>query len=110
GKITPAPDGHDPPGLGSHTRFGKYWTPIPVAAAVGEIVIVPPMSGRSVARPVSEFAFAAGIVPMAPAFPANRVTGFPLCNCVIKENCQPSFNWFPLKGSSYNPLITNRCR
>src|SRR5437867_3178868 len=92
GKMTPEPVGQDPPGRGSQTRLGKYCTPIPVAAAVGEIVIGPPISGRSVARPVREFALAAGIAPIAPAFPAKSVTGLPLCDCVIIENCHPSFS------------------
>src|SRR6185369_10496805 len=93
GKITAEPDGHEPPGRGSQTRFGNHCTPIPLAAGVGEIVSGPVMSGRSVARPVNEFAFAAGIVaPIAAALPASNVTGFPLCDCVMNESCHPSFN------------------
>src|ERR1041384_5969017 len=93
GNTTAAPDGHEPPGRGSQTRFGNHCTPIPVAAAVGEIVTGPLMSGRSVARPVNEFAFAAGIPPgSAPAFPASNVIGLPLCDCSMNENCHPSFN------------------
>src|SRR2546423_13478859 len=93
GNTTTELDGHEPPGRGSQTRFGNHCTPIPVAAAVGEIVIGPLMSGRSVARPVNEFAFAAGIPPgNAPALPASNVIGFPLCDCSMNESCQPSFN------------------
>src|SRR5215217_8730195 len=93
GKITAAPDGHKPPGRGSQTRFGNHCTPIPLDTAVGEIVSGPVMSGRSVARPVNEFAFAAGIAPgNAPAFPASSVTGFPVCDCSMNENCHPSLN------------------
>src|SRR4026209_551055 len=92
GRTTAEPDGHEPPGRGSQTRFGNHCTQMPVAAGVGEIVIGPVMSGRSVARPVNEFAFAAGIPPAnAPALPAKNVTGLPLCDCVIIESCQPSF-------------------
>src|ERR1700752_310031 len=92
GSTTAEPDGQDPPGRGSQTRFGKYCTPMPVAAAVGEMLIGPLMSGRRVANPVNEFALAAGAAPPAPAFPANRVTGLPLCDCVISDSCHPSFN------------------
>src|SRR5690349_18944586 len=93
GRITTEPDGHEPPGRGSQTRFGNHCTPMPLAAAVGEIGIGPLTSGLSVASPVNEFAFAAGIrVPIAPALPASSVTGFPLCNWVMNESCQPSFN------------------
>src|SRR5215203_7460566 len=93
GKITAAPDGHKPPGLGSQTRFGNHCTPIPLEAAVGEIVSGPLMSGRSVARPVNEFALAAGIAaPIPPALPASSVTGFPLCDCSMNESCHPSFS------------------
>src|ERR1043165_715257 len=93
GRITTEPDGHEPPGRGSQTRFGNHCTPIPLAAAVGEIVTGPLTSGRNVASPVNEFALAAGIsVPIAPALPARSVTGFPLCDWVTNESCQPSFN------------------
>src|ERR1043166_3368183 len=93
GKITAAPDGHEPPGRGSQTTVGNHCTPIPGAAAVGEIVTGPLTSGRSVARPVNEFAFAAGIPPgSAPAFSANNVIGLPLCDCSMNENCHPSLN------------------
>src|SRR6185503_1069022 len=93
GKITAEPDGHEPPGRGSQTRFGNHCTPMPLAAAVGEIGTGPFTSGRSVARPVSELAFAASIVvPIAAALPANKVTGLPLCDCVMNESCHPSFS------------------
>src|ERR1044072_2851582 len=111
GNMTDEPDGQLPPGRGSQTLFANHCTPIPLdaGAAVGEIAIGPLMSGRSVARPVNEFAFAAGIQPgNAPTLPASSVTGFPPCDCSINESCHPSLNWLPLNGSSYNPLITNR--
>src|SRR5215510_10570483 len=93
GKIAVAPVGHEPPGRGSQTEFGNHCTPITPGAAVGEMVTGPVISGRNVARPVSELAFAAGIVvPMAPTFPANNVTGLPLCDCVISDSCHPSLN------------------
>src|SRR6476661_11297534 len=92
GRITTEPDGHEPPGRGSQTRFGNHCTPITPVAAVGEIGTAPVTSGRSVASPVSEFAFAAGAAPTAPTLPANSVTGFPLCDCVMNESCQPSFS------------------
>src|SRR6266496_876942 len=78
GRITIEPEGQEPPGRGSHTLLANHWTPITPAAAAGEMVSGPVTSGRSVARPVKELAFAAGIAPIAPAFPASRVTGFPL--------------------------------
>src|ERR1043165_5538231 len=59
GKITTALDGQLPPGRGSQTEFANHWTPMPLAAGVGSTVIGPVTSGRSVARPVNEFAFAA---------------------------------------------------
>src|SRR5262252_3802333 len=91
GRTATAPAGHEPPGRGSHTRLGNHWTPLPVAAAVGEMVMGAPKSGRSVARPVSELALAAGAPPaIAPALPASSVTGLPLCDCTIAESCQPS--------------------
>src|ERR1044071_4047553 len=93
GNTTVEPDGHEPPGRGSQTTFATHCTPIPVGAAVGEIVIGPVTSGRSVARPVNEFAFAAGIPPgNAPTLPASSVTGFPLCDCSMNENCHPSLS------------------
>src|SRR5215213_5221883 len=95
GNITTAPDGHLPPGRGSQTIGENHCTPIPLAAgaAVGEIVIGPVTSGRSVASPVKEFAFAASIPPgNAPALPASSVTGFPLCDCSMNESCHPSLN------------------
>jgi len=52
-------------------------------------VIGPVTSGRKVARPVRELALAAGIAPIAPAFPASRVTGFPVCDWVISEAASP---------------------
>src|SRR6185369_1262198 len=101
GRITAEPDGHEPPGRGSQTAFGNHCTPMPVAAAVGEIVSGPVMSGRSVARPVNEFAFAAGTPPgNALALPASSVTRLPLWDCVINEICHPSLSLLPLKGSS----------
>ena len=64
-----------------------------LAGPAGEIAIGPLMSGRSVARPVNEFAFAAGILPgNAPTFPASSVTGFPPCDCSMNESCHPSLN------------------
>src|SRR6185437_7092106 len=92
GSTTVEPVGHEPPGRGSQTRFGNHCTPIPLAAAVGEIVSGPVTSGRSVARPVNEFAFAAGTAPIAAALPASKVTGFPLCDCSMNESCHPSFS------------------
>src|SRR5215213_3012091 len=85
GKITTASDGQVPPGRGSQTLFANHCTPIPLVAgaAVGEIEIGPVTSGRSVARPVNEFAFAPFIrlpcatLPKVPALPASSVTGFP---------------------------------
>src|SRR5258708_31102645 len=101
GKIATAPAGHEPPGRGSQTRFGNHCTPLPVAAAPCPIVTEPATSGRKVASPVSELAFAEGAPPIiAPALPAKRVTGFPLCDCTIAESCQPSKSWFLLNGSS----------
>src|SRR5215218_7950469 len=91
GNTTVAPDGHEPPGRGSQTRFGNHWTPIPVGAGLGSMVTGPVTSGRSVARPVNEFAFAAGMLaPIAPTFPASNVTGFPVCDCSMNESCHPS--------------------
>src|SRR5262245_48410226 len=111
GKMATEPAGHDPPGRGSHTRFGNHCTPLPVAAAMLEIVIGAPTSGRSVARPVNELALADGAPPViAPALPAKRFTGLPLCDWTIAESCQPETSSFPWNGSSYRPLITNRCR
>src|ERR1041384_6903477 len=93
GNTTVAPDGHEPPGRGSQTRFGNHCTPIPVAAGAIVSGTGPVTSGRSVARPVNEFAFAAGIfAPIAPALPASKVTGFPVCDCSMNENCHPSLN------------------
>src|SRR6185369_13459767 len=93
GRTTVEPVGHEPPGRGSQTRFGNHCTPIPLAAAVGEIGIAPLTSGRRVARPVNEFAFAAGMLaPIAPALPASNVTGFPLCDCSMNESCHPSLS------------------
>src|SRR6266536_1038630 len=101
GKIATAPAGHEPPGRGSHTRFGNHCTPLPVAAAVCEMVIAAPTSGRKVASPVSELAFAAGAPPaMAPALPAKRVTGLPLCDCTINESCHPPIARSFLNGTS----------
>src|SRR6266542_2157692 len=100
GKTATAPAGQEPPGRGSQTKLGNHWTPIPTAAAVVEMVTGPPTSGRNVARPVNELAFAAGIVPIAPAFPANRVTGFPLCDCVTSDSCHPSTSRFLWNGNS----------
>src|SRR5881392_1042243 len=95
GRIATAPAGHEPPGRGSQTRFGNHWTPLPVAAATFEVIIGAPRSGRKVARPVSELALAAGAPPtMAPALPAKRVTGLPLCDWTIAEICQPPTSWF----------------
>src|SRR6185369_11311773 len=88
GKITTAPAGQLPPGRGSQTLFANHCTPIPLAAGVGETVIGPVTSGRSVARPVNEFAFALPIVvPIAAALPASSVTGFPPCDCSMNESC-----------------------
>src|SRR5690349_4509346 len=92
GNTTVEPEGQEPPGRGSQTRFGNHCTPIPLVAAVGEIGIGPLTSGRSVASPVNELAFAAGAAPTAPALPAKSVTGFPLCDCVTNESCQPSLS------------------
>src|SRR5262249_16883713 len=101
GRMATAPAGHEPPRPGSHTRFGNHWTPLPVAAAVGEMVIGAPRSGRNVARPVKELALADGAPPvMAAALPAKRVNGLPLCDWTIAESCQPSTNWFPWNGNS----------
>src|SRR2546423_2149222 len=111
GSIATAPAGHDPPGRGSHTRFGNHCTPLPVVAAVGEMTIGMPMSGRKVPSPVSELAFAASAPPViAPTFPANSVTGLPLCDCTIAESCQPPSALFFLNGNSYSPLKTKRWR
>src|SRR5215510_15316040 len=90
GRIATAPAGHEPPGRGSQTRFGNHWTPIPAGAGEVELVMGAPTSGRNVARPVREFAFAAGIEPIAPTFPASRLTGLPVCDWVMTESCQPS--------------------
>src|SRR5229473_6034249 len=91
GKIATAPAGHEPPGRGSQTRFGNHWTPLPVEAAACPIVTEPPTSGRRVASPVSEWAFAAGAPPaIAPALPDRRFTGFAHCDWTMAENCQPS--------------------
>src|SRR5262245_43472444 len=90
GRMATAPAGHEPAGRGSQTRFGNHWTPLPVTAAVGEMVIGAPRSGRNVARPVNELALAAGAPPSAPALPASSVTGLPLCDCTIAESCQPA--------------------
>src|ERR1044071_681120 len=100
GRTAVAPDGHVPPGRGSQTAAENHCTPIPLAtgAAVGEIVIGPVTSGRSVANPVNEFALApfirlpAAKVPNVAALPANSVTGFPPCDCSMNESCQPSLN------------------
>src|SRR5215213_1074501 len=100
GNITTAPDGHLPPGRGSQTIGENHCTPSPLAAgaAVGEIVIGPVTSGRSVASPVKEFAFALFIrlpdaaLPSVVALPASKVTGFPLCDCSMNESCHPSLN------------------
>src|SRR6266446_530593 len=101
GNIATAPAGHEPPERGSHTKFGNHWIPLPVAAAAFPIVTEPLTSGRKVASPVSELAFAAGAPPaIAPALPARRVTGFPLCDCTIAESCQPPTSWFLLNGNS----------
>src|SRR5215471_1691389 len=101
GRIATAPVGHEPPGRGSQTRLGNHCTPFPVSAAVGEIVIGVPISGRSVARPVSELALAAGAPPaIAPTLPASSVTGFPLCDWTIVESCQPEITSFLWNGSS----------
>src|SRR5437762_5389220 len=75
GKIATAPAGHEPPGRGSQTRFGNHWTPLPVTAAACPIVTGPPKSGRKVASPVSELAFAAGAPPViAPALRSEEHT------------------------------------
>src|SRR5215831_16450689 len=101
GRIATAPVGHEPPGRGSQTRLGNHCTPFPVIAAVGEIVMGAPRSGRNVARPVSELALAAGAPPViAPAFPAKSVTGLPLCDWTIVESCQPPTNSFLCHGNS----------
>src|SRR6185369_2422401 len=93
GRVTTEPVGHEPPGRGSQTEFGNHCTPIPVVAALGEIGTGPVASGRSVARPVSELAFAAGMLaPIAPTLPASKVTGFPPCDCSMNESCHPSLN------------------
>src|SRR5262249_32273980 len=95
GRIATAPAGHEPPGRGSHTRFGNHCTPLPVAAAVREIVIGAPTSGRKVARPVSELALAEGAPPaIAPAVPARSVTGIPRWDWTIAESCQPETSSF----------------
>src|SRR5215471_1065724 len=101
GRIAMAGVGQKPPGRGSHTRLGNHCTPFPVAAATGEIVIGAPMSGRSVARPVSELALADGAPPaIAPALPAKSVTGLPLCDWTIVESCQPPTSSFLCHGNS----------
>src|SRR5437762_2762851 len=101
GSTATAPAGHEPPGRGSQTVFGNHCTPLPVSAAVGEMVIGAPTSGRSVASPVNEFALAAGAPPvMAPALPASNVTGFPLCDWTMADNCQPPSASFLCHGSS----------
>src|ERR1043165_622562 len=100
GRTTWAPDGHKPPGRGSQTAPENHCTPIPLAtgAAVGEIVIGPVTSGRSVASPVNEFPLAplirlpAAKVPNVAALPASNVTGFPPCDCSINDSCHPSLN------------------
>src|SRR6266446_5889489 len=95
GRMATEPAGQEPLGRGSHTRLGNHWTPIPVGAAVPRTVAAAPASGRRVASPVKELAFADGAPPViAPAFPARRFTGFPLCDCVINESCQPPTSWF----------------
>src|SRR5258708_19254240 len=93
GKIATAPAGHEPPGRGSQTRFGNHCTPLPVAAAACPIVTEPPTSGRKVARPVKELAFAAGAPPaIAPALPARTVTAFPLGHLTLSSSCHPPTN------------------
>src|SRR5207248_10847504 len=95
GKIATAPAGHEPPGRGWQTRFGNHWTPLPVTAAACAIVTEPPTSGRKVASPVSELAFAAGApAVIAPALPARGGTGLPRCDWTIAASCQPSTSWF----------------
>src|SRR5215831_499154 len=101
GRMATAPVGQEPPGRGSQTRFGNHWTPLPVSAATVEVVIGAPRSGRKVARPVSELALAAGAPPViAPALPASRVTGFPLCDWTMVDSCQPETNSFLCHGNS----------
>src|SRR5436190_17176722 len=101
GKIATAPAGHEPPGRGSQTRFGNHWTPLPVRAALCPVVIGAPTSGRRVANPVKELAFADGPPPArAPTLPANSVTGLPLCDCTIAESCQPPSTSFLWNGTS----------
>src|SRR6267143_4151117 len=101
GKIATAPAGHEPPGRGSQTEFANHCTPLPVVAAVFRMVIGAPTSGRKVARPVNELAFAEGAPPViAPALPASRVTGFPRRDWTMAEICQPLTSWFLRNGSS----------
>jgi hypothetical protein len=73
----------------------------PTLAAVGEIVII-----RQYPDVVLQARLTSLHSPMvaliALHFPPV-ITGFPLWDCVMSDICQPSFNWFPLKGSSYKP-------
>src|SRR5207244_729943 len=97
GNSNCAPAGHRPGVLGSQTELGaNHWTP-PSDLSWLTIMGVAKRSGRRLPTPVSVL------------FATVTFSGFPLCSWRIPDSRHPSVSRCPLKGNSYNGLMTKRC-